>query len=92
MNQFCKKKGVNYENVRKLAANDDRILHSHTRVPGPDGRKGFGGTCFPKDINNLSFEMKKLGMESIIIDNVIKRNLKDRPEKDWEGDVGRAVI
>lgn len=90
--EFCNKNDINYSRMVNLACNDERIGQSHNKVPGHDGRKGFGGTCFPKDINNLSFEMKKLGMESIIIDNVIKRNLKDRPEKDWEGDVGRAVI
>lgn len=24
-------------------------LGSHTRVPGPDGKRGWGGMCFPKD-------------------------------------------
>ena len=47
MFMFCEKKGISYENVRKIAANDDRILHSHTKVPGHDGKRGFGGTCFP---------------------------------------------
>ena len=91
--QFCQLKGINYENVRKLAANDDRILHSHTKVPGHDGRKGYGGTCFPKDTNNLKCEMKKVGMKSYIIDNVVERNEKvDRPEQDWNSNKGRAVI
>ena len=53
MSMFCEHKGINYENVRRLAANDDRILHSHTTVPGPDGKRGFGGTCFPKDTSSL---------------------------------------
>ena len=60
MYQFCEMKGINYENVRALAANDDRILHSHTKVPGHDGSKGFGGTCFPKDTSSLRYEMIKL--------------------------------
>ena len=24
--------------------------HSHMNVPGHDGKFGFGGSCFPKDI------------------------------------------
>ena len=91
--QFCQIKGINYENVRKLSANDDRIHHSHTYVPGPDGKKGFGGTCFPKDINSLRYEMKKTGMEPYVINSIIERNEKiDRPEKDWYESKGRAVI
>ena len=91
--QFCQIKGVNYENVRKIACNDDRILHSHTYVPGHDGKKGFGGTCFPKDTNSLRHEMNKSGMEPYILNSIIERNEKiDRPEKDWNENVGRAVI
>jgi UDP-glucuronate decarboxylase len=91
--QFCQIHNINYENVRKLAANDDRILHSHTYVPGPDGKKGFGGTCFPKDTNSLRYEMIKSGMEPYIMNSIIKRNEKiDRPEKDWNQNEGRAVV
>jgi len=91
--EFCEKKNINYENVRKIAANDDRILHSHTGVPGHDGRKGFGGTCFPKDTASLRYEMTKAGMKPFVLDAIIERNEKiDRPEKDWALDKGRATI
>ena len=29
------------------------INPAHTNVPGPDGRRGFGGACLPKDLANL---------------------------------------
>jgi UDPglucose 6-dehydrogenase len=91
--EFCEKMGINYENMRKVAANDDRILHSHTTVPGHDGRKGFGGTCFPKDTASLKHEMIKNGMKPYIMEAIIERNEKvDRPEKDWVHDKGRAVV
>ena len=91
--EFCEKKNIDYENVRELATLDNRIGSSHTKVPGHDGRRGFGGTCFPKDTNNLKCEMKKVGMKSYIIDNVVERNEKvDRPEQDWNSNKGRAVI
>jgi UDPglucose 6-dehydrogenase len=91
--EFCEKKNINYENVRKIAANDDRILHSHTGVPGHDGRKGFGGTCFPKDTSSLKCEMTKSGMKPYILEAIIERNEKvDRPEKDWALDKGRATV
>jgi UDPglucose 6-dehydrogenase len=91
--EFCEKSGINYENVRKIAANDDRILHSHTAVPGHDGKKGFGGTCFPKDTASLTYEMKSVGMKPYVMEAIIERNEKiDRPEKDWASDKGRAVV
>ena len=91
--QFCNIKNINYENVRKIACNDDRILHSHTKVPGHDGNCGFGGTCFPKDTSSLRYEMMKENMKSYVIDSIIERNENvDRIEKDWNNNKDRAVI
>ena len=45
---FALAKGLSYERVRKAFIKDGRIGSSHTQVPGPDGREGFGGTCLPK--------------------------------------------
>lgn len=90
--QFCQLNEIDYENVRNIACNDDRILHSHTKVPGHDGKRGFGGTCFPKDTSSLRHEMKKSNMTPYIMDAIITRNETiDRPEKDWSADKGRAV-
>jgi len=91
--EFCTKKNINYDNVIKHVTLDDRITSSHTCVPGPDGKRGFGGICFPKDISSLYYQMKKIKMKSYIIQNVMKRNNdKDRKEKDWKLCKGRAVI
>ncbi len=32
---------------------DGRIGDSHLNVPGHDGKLGYGGTCFPKDVNAI---------------------------------------
>lgn len=74
MFQFCENKNINYENVRKVACLDERIGESHSYVPGHDGKKGYGGTCFPKDVKSLHHEMKKMNMKSYIIKSSIKRN------------------
>ena len=39
----------NYETILNAIGSDSRIGFSHAQVPGPDGRRGFGGACFPKD-------------------------------------------
>ena len=91
--EFCNLKNINYENVRLLATLDNRIGDSHTKVPGHDGKRGFGGTCFPKDTNNLRHQMNKVGMKSFIIEGAIERNINvDRVEKDWLENKGRAVV
>lgn len=93
ISQFCDKKGVEYETVRRLATADDRILPTHSRVPGHDGKRGFGGTCFPKDAASLRHEMTKSGMTPHILNAIIERNETiDRPEKDWLQDQGRAAV
>ena len=42
--------GANYNRVVNAIGTDPRVGHSHTVVPGYDGKPGFGGACFPKDL------------------------------------------
>jgi UDPglucose 6-dehydrogenase len=70
---------------------DGRIGHSHLSVPGPDGKLGFGGSCFPKDIQALINFGNSNDVEMNVLKGAWKTNLKVRPEKDWEKLKGRAV-
>ena len=91
--QFCKIKNINYENVRKLSCNDERIQHSHSHVPGPDGKLGFGGTCFPKDLNSLIKQIQDVKGYCPLLNTVKKRNEEvDRTERDWTLNKGRSII
>lgn len=36
-----------------LLQNDGRLGYSHMDVPGPDGKFGYGGSCFPKDMKAM---------------------------------------
>lgn len=47
--------GCNFNNIIDAVKLDDRIGTSHMSVPGPDGRRGFGGACFPKDTNAFHY-------------------------------------
>lgn len=90
---YCVEKNIDYDTVAKLATADKRIGQSHSQVPGHDGRRGFGGTCFPKDTNALLREFEDNNVPSFILRAAVERNEKlDRPERDWSTDVGRAVI
>jgi UDPglucose 6-dehydrogenase len=89
--EYCQSKGINFENVREMTTYDPRIGTSHSFVPGPDGKLGYGGTCFPKDTNALYYNMKEIGMESYMTKATVERNSRvDRPIID--GDKGRAFI
>jgi len=72
-------------------AADHRIGDSHLHVPGPDGRMGYGGTCFPKDVNAIVTLGRELGVPLNAIEGGWQTNLEVRPERDWEQDKGRAV-
>ena len=83
--------GANWNDALYGFAADSRIGDSHLHVPGPDGRLGYGGTCFPKDVNALLKLAKKLDVNLNTILGGWVTNLEVRPEKDWEADKGRAV-
>ena len=51
----CEKNSIDYQKVKKIAFDKFEILGPHmARVPGPDGSRGFGGKCLPKDIRAFS--------------------------------------
>ncbi len=94
MNEFkllSDKIGANWEDALKGFVSDSRIGESHLNVPGHDGKLGYGGTCFPKDVNAILSFSKKQDIELNTIAGGWKTNLKVRQEKDWEEKEGRSV-
>lgn len=49
--EYVEKMGGDWEKVRKGVLLSGYINETHTFVPGPDGRFGYGGKCFPKDVD-----------------------------------------
>lgn len=92
MKIVCDKMGIDYDKVVECSTYDERLGKSHWAVPGPDGKLGFGGSCFPKDINALVHLCKEMDIPINVIESAIKTNLTVRPEKDWELLKGRAVV
>ena len=87
----CEQLGINYDNVIEATMHDPRIGKSHYNVPGPDGDRGFGGHCFPKDINAIMYISQKLGLAIPTITGAHITNQIVRKNKDWEQMEGRAV-
>lgn len=90
--QICSQMDVDYNVVMNTATLDKRLGKSHWKVPGPDGRYGFGLTCFPKDLNALIRVAEKMGVDPKMMRAAWEKNLEVRPEKDWEQMKGRAVL
>ena len=88
---WCSELNINYDAIAQLMGMDERIGTSHTSVPGPDGKRGYGGTCFPKDMNSLLNQIKSASNSHIVSAAVYRNEIVDRPEKDWKQDKGRAV-
>lgn len=44
---------TSWEQFTDMLQRDPRVGNTHLRVPGPDGKFGFGGHCFPKDTAGL---------------------------------------
>jgi UDPglucose 6-dehydrogenase len=83
--------GADWDKALEGFVSDPRIGNSHTQVPGHDGKLGFGGTCFPKDINALITMGKELNVDMNTLEAAWKTNLEVRPEQDWKYLVGRAI-
>jgi UDPglucose 6-dehydrogenase len=50
--------GASFNNIIAGLEQDPRIGKSHMRVPGFDGKRGFGGACLPKDTAALAYAFK----------------------------------
>ena len=92
MKMICDELKIDYDKVVEYSTYDDRLGNSHWSVPGPDGKLGFGGSCFPKDINALIALSKDMRLYLHTLQGVWNTNLRVRPEEDWKELKGRAVV
>ena len=90
--QICDKLNIDYDKVVEYATLDDRLGKSHWNVPGPDGDFGFGGHCFPKDLNALLKLSWDLDTINHVLDAALETNSEVRKNRDWENMKGRAVV
>lgn len=59
----------------------ERMGTTHWRVPGPDGYRGWGGRCLPKDVAALQRYASRLGVDTPLMRTAWLRNLQDRNGK-----------
>jgi len=84
MHLLTKKLNLSWDKILGGVMTDGRIGISHYQVPGHDGDYGFGGTCFPKDINAFIKKFEEYDIEPVVLKGVWNRNLTVRKNKDWE--------
>lgn len=75
----CEKEAVVYEMIIEDLVKIGGVGTTHLVVPGPDGKRGWGGSCFPKD--TAAFvrycDEKDLGADTLM--GAIKANRRVRP-------------
>jgi len=91
MYDICDATGIDYDKVCEYALLDRRIGPSHLAVPGPDGDKGFGGHCFPKDLSAMIHYAEAFLADASFLKQVTRSNSTYRENKDWLDMKGRAV-
>lgn len=69
--KLCEKLNIEYDDLIKLMLKNNWINPMHTKVPGTDGKFGYGGGCFPKDTKALCAFMKDNHVMCGILENVI---------------------
>ena len=92
MYNIANKCGVDWDLAIEGFVRDGRIGHTHIQVPGPDGERGFGGSCFPKDIQAIINFGEQLDLNMNTLKGAWATNLEVRPKRDWEKLKGRAVV
>lgn len=76
---------------------DIRIGSSHMEVPGHDGRRGYGGACFPKDTSALLQYSKTIDEEffllkkAININNLIRGEYNELTDREKEQNVSFVI-
>ena len=75
-NIIRKKSNARYSRIINAMIDDPRIGASHTTVPGFDGKRGFGGACFPKD----TAAFLKYSEDFSILEEVINSNNEVRDQ------------
>jgi UDPglucose 6-dehydrogenase len=83
MFQICKAIDGDWDKALEGFITDGRIGNSHIDVPGHDGDFGFGGKCFPKDLNAMIKKAEALGVSPDVMKGVWEKNKQVRKNLDW---------
>jgi UDPglucose 6-dehydrogenase len=81
--KICNALNIDYNAVKEIIQLDERIARNMD-VPGHDGDFGFGGKCFPKDLNALIYLAREHQIRPHLLEEVWRSNLEVRANHDWE--------
>lgn len=84
--------GIPYEDLKNMLLASGWVNPMHTDVPGHDGQRGYGGKCFPKDMNAIIkwAEENSLGLD--MCRAAEKVNKRVREVEDWKNIKGATSV
>ncbi len=71
-----------WQKVIDIISHDERLGSSHMNVPGHDGKRGFGGACFPKDSIALIKFAQSMQIDLSVLKSAVKTNNQIRTTYD----------
>lgn len=82
LKDLCDSSGIDYNYIKDVVSHEKRVGSSHLAVPGYDGKRGFGGACFPKDTRALlTFAHDNVTSLSVLQEAVSFNSLNYRGEE-----------
>ena len=81
--QAARKQNLDWNSIMSGMLLSGWVNPMHTLVPGTDGSLGFGGKCFPKDINAFIEYFKECDIEPVMLDAAWKKNIEVRENRNW---------
>ena len=81
--QIAQAEDVDWDIAMNGLLTSEWVNPMHTMVPGPDGSLGFGGKCFPKDINAFIDYAESLSIDAKNLKAAWEKNLEIREDRNW---------
>jgi nucleotide sugar dehydrogenase len=75
---ICQFLGIHYWEVREATLTQGGVGSGHSKVPGPDGKTGYGLGCFPKDMLALIAFCKSTGILTEVLPAAHEGNSRRR--------------
>lgn len=82
IHKISEKLGADYPKVVEAAMMTGFIEKTHTQVPGPDGKFGYGGKCLPKDLKSFigllsQYQVPNSFLRRVEAENELLRTFED---------------
>lgn len=75
--------GLKYDDLKGMLLASGWVNPMHTDVPGHDGDRGYGGKCYPKDMQAFIKWSEKNKLHTDMCKAAEKVNARVRSNKDW---------